>query len=83
MYTNLLQPSQNLILTCQATLEENQPKLLLRNVEKISEVLNSIEDLGTRIFINNTDAVLLIKEQLEILNEENIKKKSNQNGCYQ
>ena len=74
LHNNLLQQSQNLILTCQATLEENQPKLLLRKVEKISEVLNSVEDLGTRIFINNPNAVHLIKEQLEILSEENVRK---------
>ena len=73
-YTNLLQPSQNLILSCQATLEENQPKLLLRKVEKISEVLNSLEDLGIKIFIDDHNAVLFLKEQLEILTDENLKK---------
>ena len=73
-YNNLLQPSQNLILSCQATLEENQPKLLLRKVEKISEVLNSLEDLGIRIFIDDHNAVSFLKEQLEILNNENLKK---------
>ena len=74
LYNNLLQPSQNLILSCQATLEENQPKLLLRKVEKISEVLNSLEDLGIRIFIDDHSAVSFLKEQLEILNSENLKK---------
>ena len=74
LYNNLLQPSQNLILSCQATLEENQPKLLLRKVEKISEVLNSLEDLGIRIFIDDYNAVTFLKEQLEILNNENLKK---------
>ena len=73
-YNNLLQPSQNLILSCQATLEENQPKLLLRKVEKISDVLNSLEDLGIRIFIDDHNAVTFLKEQLEILNNENLKK---------
>ena len=73
-YNNLLQPSQNLILSCQATLEENQPKLLLRKVEKISDVLNSLEDLGIRIFIDDHNAVSFLKEQLEILNNENLKK---------
>ena len=74
LYNNLLQPSQNLILSCQATLEENQPKLLLRKVEKISDVLNSLEDLGIRIFIDDHNAVTFLKEQLEILNNENLKK---------
>ena len=74
LYNNLLQPSQNLILSCQATLEENQPKLLLRKVEKISDVLNSLEDLGIRIFIDDHNAVIFLKEQLEILNNENLKK---------
>ena len=74
LYNNLLQPSQNLILSCQATLEENQPKLLLRKVEKISDVLNSLEDLGIRIFIDDHNAVTFLKEQLEILNSENLKK---------
>ena len=74
LYSHLLQPAQNLILYCQATIEENQPKLLLRKVEEISDVLNSIEDLGMKIFINNQNAVSLIKEQLEILNDERIKK---------
>ena len=73
-YNNLLQPSQNLILSCQATLEENQPRLLLRKVEKISDVLNSLEDLGIRIFIDDHNAVSFLKEQLEILNSENLKK---------
>ena len=73
-YNNLLQPSQNLILSCQATLEENQPKLLLRKVEKISDVLNSLEDLGIRIFIDDHNAVSFLKEQLEILDNENLKK---------
>ena len=73
-YNNLLQASQNLILSCQATLEENQPKLLLRKVEKISDVLNSLEDLGIRIFIDDHNAVTFLKEQLEILNNENLKK---------
>ena len=74
LYNNLLQPSQNLILSCQATLEENQPKLLLRKDEKISDVLNSLEDLGIRIFIDDHNAVTFLKEQLEILNNENLKK---------
>jgi len=74
LYNNLLQPSQNLVLSCQATLEENQPKLLLRKVEKISDVLNSLEDLGIRIFIDDHNAVTFLKEQLEILNNENLKK---------
>ena len=74
LYNNLLQPSQNLILSCQATLEENQPKLLLRKVENISEVINSLEDLGIRIFIDDHNAVSFLKEQLEILNSENLKK---------
>ena len=74
LYNNILQPSQNLILSCQATLEENQPKLLLRKVEKISDVLNSLEDLGIRIFIDDQNAVTFLKEQLEILNNENLKK---------
>ena len=74
LYNNLLQPSQNLILSCQATLEENQPKLLLRKVEKISDVLDSLEDLGIRIFIDDHNAVTFLKEQLEILNNENLKK---------
>ena len=74
LYNNLLQPSQNLILSCQATLEENQPKLLLRKVEKISDVLNSLEDLGIRIFIDDHNAVTFLKEQLEILNNQNLKK---------
>ena len=74
LYNNLLQPSQNLVLSCQATLEENQPKLLLRKVEKISDVLNSLEDLGIRIFIDDHNAVTYLKEQLEILNNENLKK---------
>ena len=46
----------------------------LGKVEEISDVLNSIEDLGMKIFINNQNAVSLIKEQLEILNDERIKK---------
>ncbi|MFL2801472.1 MAG: DNA polymerase III subunit alpha [Paracoccaceae bacterium] len=74
IYNNLLQPSQNLILSCQATLEENQPKLLLRKVEKISEVLHSVDDLGMRIFINDQNSVLFVKEQLEILNDESLRK---------
>ena len=69
-----MQPSQNLILSCQATLEENQPKLLLRKVEKISEVLHSVDDLGMRIFINDQNSVLFVKEQLEILNDESLRK---------
>ena len=69
-----MQPSQNLILSCQATLEENQPKLLLRKVEKISEVLHSVDDDGVRIFINDQNSVLFVKEQLEILSDENLRK---------
>ena len=61
-------------MSCQANLEENQPKLLLRKVEKISEVLNSVEDLGMKIFINDHNAVLYIKQQLEILTDDNLRK---------
>ena len=48
-------------------------KLLLRKVEKISDVLNSLEDLGIRIFIDDHNAVSFLKEQLEILDNENLK----------
>ena len=74
LYNHLLQPSENLVLTCQATLEENQPKLLLRKLEKISAVLNLVADLGMRIFIDNLNAVAYIKEQLEILTDEGLRK---------
>ena len=74
LYNHLLQPSENLVLTCQATLEENQPKLLLRKLEKISAVLNLVADLGMRIFIDNLNAVSYIKEQLEILTDEGLRK---------
>ncbi len=74
-YHHLLKPSKNLILSCQATLEENQPKLLLRKVENITDVLKSVEDLGMRIFINNQNAVSYIKEQLEILNDVSLRKR--------
>ena len=47
---------------------------MLRKVEKISEVLNSLEDLGIGIFIDDHSAVSFLKEQLEILNSENLKK---------
>ena len=68
------QPGQNLLLTCEASLEDNQPRILIRKVEKIEEVLLLAEDLGTKIFMDDEKAVTRIKDQLEILQSSNIKK---------
>ena len=73
-FRQTLQPGQNLILTCEASLEDNQPRMLLRKVEQVEEVLRTVEDLGTKIFMNDEKAVSRIKEQLEILQDSNIRK---------
>ncbi len=69
-----LQAGQNLLLTCEASLEDSQPRFLLRKVEQIEEVLTEVEDLGTIIFMNDKKAVARIKDQLEILRDNNTKK---------
>ena len=73
-YRDKLIPGQSLLLTCEASLEDNQPKILLRKVELLEEFLNSVEDLGTIIFMNDQKAVSRIKAQLEILEGSNVRR---------
>ena len=65
---------QNLLLTCEASLEDNQPKILLRKAEILEDFLSSVENLGTIIFMNDEKAVSRIRDQLEILQGSNVSK---------
>ena len=75
-YRDLLEIGNAIVFNCEASLEEDQLKLLMKEGKFVETAIEQVEDQGVRIYLKNEHAVSAVKDHLDTMIEQDIRKAS-------